>query len=247
MNHSFKSFLQRHWKNLVVIAAFAVFIWMIYIAFGNAAKSFPMLVKLLQKGDEKEIAAYLSKQGRWRGYLTIILFSIIQVISIVFPGMAIQVAAGLIYKWWVAFILCYVGFVAGNCMVFVFARRIGSRLSEKTAVSRKFSGWFQKKAESSWIMSKINSANPEFVFGMACLIPGIPNGIIPYIASSTTISAVGFGAAVAASSWIQIVLNCLAGSFLIRGKYGFVVLSFAAQIALILFMLWKRDWFLSKM
>ena len=247
MNHSFKSFLQRHWKNLVVIAAFAVFIWMIYIAFGNAAKSFPMLIKLLQKGDEKEIAAYLSKQGQWRGYLTIILFSIIQVISIVFPGMAIQVAAGLIYKWWVAFILCYIGFVAGNCMVFVFARRVGSRLSEKTAASRKFSKWFQKKAESSWIMSKINSANPEFVFGMACLIPGIPNGSIPYIASSTTISAGGCGAAVAASSWIQIILNCLAGSFLIRGRYGFVVLSFAAQIALILFMLWKRDWFLSKM
>ena len=53
MNHSFKSFLQRHWKNLVVIAAFAVFIWMIYIAYGNAAKSFPMLIKLLQKGYEK--------------------------------------------------------------------------------------------------------------------------------------------------------------------------------------------------
>ncbi|MGN0193742.1 MAG: TVP38/TMEM64 family protein [Pseudoramibacter sp.] len=247
MNHSFKSFMHKYWKNLVLFAALAIFVWMIYIAFGNAAKSFPMLVKLLQKGDEKQIAAYLQRQGRWRGYITIVLFSIIQVISIVFPGMAIQVAAGLIYRWWTAFILCYIGFVAGNCMVFIFARKIGKRFSERFALGRKISNYFNKKTSNSWIMGKINSANPEFVFGMACLIPGIPNGIIPYLASSTRISAVGFGAAVAASSWIQIILNCLAGSFLIRGKYFFVVLSFAAQIVLILFMLWKKDWFLSKM
>jgi uncharacterized membrane protein YdjX (TVP38/TMEM64 family) len=236
MGASIKNYIKKNWRHLFTFACLVLLILMTWLAFGNAVKTFPPLFRLLQKGDEHQIAAYLERQGQWRGILVIVLFSIIQVISIVIPGMAIQVAAGLIYGWWKAFFMCYFGFVAGNCLVFIFARQVGDRLTRH----------FTSRNKDSWIMGKINSGRPEFVFGMACLIPGIPNGIIPYIAASSKVRSVGFGVAVAASSWLQILLNCLAGAFLMRGQYLFVVLSFAAQILLIVVMFLKRDWFLSK-
>lgn len=232
-----KAFIKKYWRRLVVAVGFVILGILAYIAFKDTFHDLPYLFKLLREGKPEKIETFLAKQGRWKGLLVIYFFSIIQVVSIIIPGMAIQVAAGVIYGWWEAFIVCYLGFVTGNCLVFLFARRIGSG----------FTDHFVAKQKDSWLMSKINSTKPEFVFGMACLIPGIPNGIIPYIAATSKIRAVGYAAAVATTSWLQIVLNCMAGAFLMSGEYLFMILSFAAQIALIAIMIWKRNWFLDRM
>lgn len=234
---SLKSFVKKYWRRLIVAAGLVILAILAWIAFGDTFRDLPHLLKVLRKGNAEEVEAFLQEQGRWKGLLVIFFFSIIQVISIIIPGMAIQIAAGVIYGWFEAFIACYLGFVTGNCLVFMFARRIGGGIGNK----------LMKRQKDSWLMGKINSTKPEFVFGMACLIPGIPNGIIPYIAATSKIRTIGYALAVAATSWLQIVLNCLAGQFLISGEYLFMILSFAAQIALILIMLWKRNWFLDRM
>ncbi|MBO5565155.1 MAG: hypothetical protein J5935_06030 [Lachnospiraceae bacterium] len=51
----------------------------------------------------------------------------VQVISIVVPGIAVQIAAGIIYAWWKAFFACYIGFVCGHALVFFIVRRIHAK------------------------------------------------------------------------------------------------------------------------
>lgn len=179
--------------------------------------------KLLRRGDQEELAAYIAQSGEINGLFALAFLSILQVISIFFPGMVIQVAGSLIYPWWKTFFACFIGFVAGNTIVFLFARRLGNRIDEYLPFDLK----------NNWLMDKINSASAGFVIGLACMVPGIPNGSIPYIAAKTAIRPKSFVLAVAATSWVQILCNCICGHYLVRGDWLAVMISMGIQIALI--------------
>lgn len=218
---------------LLLIGVFALTIFLIVHFFGD---TFATLWKLLKDNDQAELEAYLNSQNEVSGLISIFILTILQVVSIFFPGMIIQVAAGVIYGWAKAFFACYLGFITGNVLVFYFARRFSNVMSAVLNMEKK----------SSWITDKINSTKPGFVFALACMIPGIPNGFIPYFASQTDIRTYQYTECVAVSSWIQILSNCVIGHFLIRGEYVYMIASLAIQIAIILIAIWKRDWFLGK-
>lgn len=225
------------WKKIgLLAAAVLVLILIVFLIIHFFGDSFATLWHLLKNGDQDELQAYLNSQNEASGLLSVFLLNVLQVISIFFPGMIIHVVAGVIYGWWKAFIACYLGFVFGNVLVFYFARRFSSVISSIMNLEKK----------QSWITEKINSTKPGFVFALACMIPGIPNGFIPYFASRTDIRTYQYAESVAVSSWIQILSNCVIGHFLIRGEYFYMVMSILIQIAIILIAIWKRDWFLGK-
>ncbi len=213
---------------LIILGLIILTAFVIYKVYGQTLMD---LWKLLETGDQDALAAYLDSQGRFGGYVAIIVISILQVVSIVIPGMIIQIASALIYGWWRAFLLCWGGFTLGNVIVFVVARIFGKSLEVVTESQQK----------NSWLMEKINQGNPVLVIAVACMIPGIPNGIIPYIAARSKITLKGFASAVAGSSWIQILLNCIVGHFLIRGEWFYVIASFALQGLLIYLVIKNRD------
>ena len=159
------------------------------------------------------------------------------VASIVMPGMAIQVAAGLIYGWLEGFLMCYFGFVAANLCVFLFARRMGSDRIKDVSMS----------PTSQWLMEKLNGTKPQFMVAIACMVPAIPNGIIPYLAARTEITARDYVGAVAMGSWLQILLACMAGQFIINGQWLYTVLTLLFQCLVIVIILWKKDWFLERL
>ena len=112
------SFWYKLRKKLVPILGVIVVAVLIWFAFGN---KIPGLIPLLKEGDSQKIADYLAQETGIRGVIAVILLQGIQVASIVMPGMAIQVAAGLIYGWLEGFLMCYFGFVLSNLCVFLFA------------------------------------------------------------------------------------------------------------------------------
>lgn len=208
-----------------------ILVFSIYYMYKQHGQEFADLFHLLERGDEKEISEYLNRQGQWQGMFSVYFISILQVVSIVIPGMAIQIAAALIFGWWRAFIATYLGFVSGNILVFIVVRVMGNRIQ----------GLIDTEREAGWLMSKINNANSSFVVALACLVPGIPNGIIPYVAASTDIKLKDFAFAIAASCWIQILLNCVAGYFIVMGQYLFLIISIILQILLIIFVATHRE------
>ena len=99
------SFWYKLRKKLVPILGVIVVAVLIWFAFGN---KIPGLIPLLKEGDSQKIADYLAQETGIRGVIAVILLQGIQVASIVMPGMAIQVAAGLIYGWLEGFLMCSV-------------------------------------------------------------------------------------------------------------------------------------------
>ena len=215
---------------VLVVIAVAILIW---FAFGD---KIPGLIPLLQEGDSQKIADYLAQETGIKGVIAVILLQAVQIASIVMPGMAIQVAAGLIYGWLKGFLMCYIGFVVSNLLVFLFARKMGSDRIRDVSMGRT----------AQWLLEKLNGANPKFMVVVANMVPAIPNGIIPYIAARTDITAIDYVKAVAMGSWLQILLSCLAGQFIISGKWLYTVLTVVFQFVVVIIILWKREWFLER-
>ncbi|MGN0361327.1 MAG: TVP38/TMEM64 family protein [Bilifractor sp.] len=226
-------FWKKHWKLFAYIAILAIAIFVIWFAFGDMI---PQYLKLLHSGDEKEIERFISKEASWKGPISIILLAALQVVSIVFPGFAIQIASGVIYGWFRSFLMCYFGFLLGNLLVFFFARKMGNQIAGFAPV---------KKNKNSWIREKLKTTKPEFVVAFVNLLPILPNGIIPYIAAGSSISTLNYFLAIALTSWIQIFFNCLAGGFIKHGQYLFMVLALGFQVCVLIFVTLKRKWLMS--
>ena len=233
MNIRENSFWYKLKEKLVPILAVIVVAVLIWIAFGN---KIPGLIPLLKEGDGQKIADYLSQETGIKGIIAVILLQMIQVASIVMPGMAIQVASGLIYGWLEGFLMCYFGFVLSNLCVFLFARRMGSDRIKDVSMS----------PTSQWLMERLNGTKPQFMVVIANMVPAIPNGVIPFIAAKTSITAKEYVKAVAMGSWLQILTSCMAGQFIIQGQWLFTGLAIAFQCVIIAVILWKKEWFMSR-
>ena len=233
MNIRENSFWYKLREKLVPILAVIVVAVLIWIAFGN---KIPGLIPLLKEGDGQKIADYLSQETGIKGIIAVILLQMIQVASIVMPGMAIQVASGLIYGWLEGFLMCYFGFVLSNFLIFLFARKMGSDRIKDVSMGRM----------SQWLMERLNGTKPQFMVVIANMVPAIPNGVIPFIAAKTSITAKEYVKAVAMGSWLQILTSCMAGQFIIQGQWLFTGLAIAFQCVIIAVILWKKEWFMSR-
>ncbi|MGI6118003.1 MAG: TVP38/TMEM64 family protein [Bilifractor sp.] len=224
--------------NLVLfIALLALAVYLLWLFFGDTLKT---LVKLVFSGDENAVEAYLKENGSWKGLLSTLILSALQVISIFFPGFAIQIAAGVIFGTWKSLFACYSGYVLGNILVFAVARKLGNQIVDLVPTSKK------NREASNKLTEKMKSARPTMVVAIANLLPVIPNGIIPYIAASSSIRFVRFVESIMATCWIQMFFNCLAGSFLKHGQILFMIGALAIQIVILIFVSKKgnqiMDW-----
>lgn len=226
---------KRKWVGISAIAV--LLLLMIFIFYMTFNHLFPGLWPLLKAGDEQGIARYLELEGEWKGLLLAVALSALQVVSVVLPGLPIHLAVGMIYGWMKASIACYIGFVLGNALVFYAARKLGRRLSA-------YIPWLN---HDNWLTQKINSTHPAFVVAIACMVPAVPNGAIPYIAARADITGRGYVLAVASTAWLQCVTNCLCGYFIILGQYGMAVLVFVVQLVIIGLISWKREALLGKL
>ena len=229
-----KNFFQKYGRLLLLIAVIVLAVILVWAAFGDTV---PTYFRLLKEGDEGAIENYVARESAWKGVATIFLLSLLQVVSIVLPGFAIQIASGTIYGWWRALLMCYSGFIIGNILVFSVVRRMGSEI-------RGFAP--SKKEQTSWIKNRMKTTEPGFAVALLNLIPLIPNGIIPYVAAGSSISLSGYTKAIMVTAWEQILLNCLAGQFLKNGQYGFMIGVIGFQILLVIIVAWKRDAIMAK-
>lgn len=223
-------------KTTILLAGTVLLVLVAYLIYKGFGKQIVDIVEMLERGDQDEIMAYLAAQTSFKGFLYLFLLSVIQIISVVLPCLVIQVAGALIFGWWKAFLICWAGFVCGNMVVFLGMRIFGKGL--RLALDKSYG--------DNWLIKKLNSKNPIFAVAMSCMIPGIPNGIIPYIAANTAISAKQYFIAITFSSWIQIVLNCIAGGFLAQGRISAVVIVFMIEFVIIFIMNKNKDSILEK-
>ena len=177
----------------------------------------------------KAIEAFLSRYSGLKGMAYLALLQALQVLSIFLPGAAVQIAGGLVYGTWKSFIICLISFVGTNISVFVLARK-GHDLVDRpdTKLARR----------AQKVLDWINSSDPFFMSMLAYMMPGIPNGFVPYAAMKTNVSLRKFSLAVFLGSLIQIFIMCSIGSRIMSGDFGVSFALVIGSLALI-FILYK--------
>lgn len=225
----------RRIKNIVLAAFFVV---LFFTAVYLIRNFIPGMIQLLKDGEPDKIGAYLRSQGNI-GVVILVALQVLQMITIVFPGIPIYVAAGIVYgKFW-GMVICYLTYVICNCAVFQFARKMGS-VSEKIISSRK------KKKDSEEVATSLlqRTKYPGYITAALCVIPVIPNGLVPYIAAKTEITFKGFLLAVAIGCFPGILLFIWCGSMILDGHIGVVIaMCLIGAACFILFLIFKKRLF----
>lgn len=220
----------KKFKFLIIIAVIITVLWLVYTAF---VKAMPNLIPVLEEGNEVEIEDYLRSTNSFGGMMALALLQFIQVISILIPGAPIQIAAGIVYGVLKGFFICHISYTLSNLAVFLFARKFGSSLAGQGPLD------VNKKIAKFNLF--INGRSPAYITMLACLIPLMPNGIVPYAAARTRIRTRNFVLAVYVGSFIPIFVMCSIGSRVLQGDFLFAALIFAAFIALVVILYRLRD------
>jgi uncharacterized membrane protein YdjX (TVP38/TMEM64 family) len=208
---------------ILVIAA-----GLVYFAFLEAM---PELLPLLENGDVTEITRYLKSSDRLSGLVCTALLQAVQVVSVILPGAPIQIAAGIVYGTWRSFFVCHLSSVAANTLVFIAARKFGARMDKLRPIERK----------DSKLDFILKSDTPTYMTLVACLVPILPNGFIPYVAAKTKIKPFHYAIAVYCGSFFPVFVLCAAGNKILQGGY---IMSAALLVGLcvVVFLLTKfRD------
>ncbi len=125
-----------------------------------------------------EDAANLKNVEQWllqykkQSALVYIGAQILQIIICIIPGQALQVAAGYLYGFWLAFALSLIGAFLGSVIVFYIAQFLGQDAMHILFGERKVME----------MLDKINSKKGMLAVFVIFLIPGIPKDLCTYAA-----------------------------------------------------------------
>jgi uncharacterized membrane protein YdjX (TVP38/TMEM64 family) len=200
----------------VIAGIILLVVCLVYFAFLKFA---PDLIQLLKNGSEAEIEQYLRSNDSVTGLFCMALLQMIQVLSILLPAVPIQIAAGIVYGTWRSFLVCHLSSVAAHILVFTVARHLGSKINALIPVESK----------GSKLDFLLKSEHPAYMTVVACLIPILPNGFIPYVAAKTNIKPQHFALSVYCGTFLPALVLCAAGDKFLTGGY---VMSAALLIAL---------------
>lgn len=173
----------------------------------------PDLIAAFKSGDEAAIEMYLSENDNVLGMLLTALLQIVQVVSVVIPSVPVQVAAGVVFGTIKGFLICYLANIAANALIYIVYAKMHVYLDKIVPMEK----------ESKVTKMIAASGSPTYMVAMACIIPAIPNGFIPYAAYTAKVPFKKFVFAVAVGCLPPIFVLCAIGNQILAGDWFIVV------------------------
>lgn len=187
----------------------------------------PDLAKAIFDGNSEEIVVALENTSKIKAAAFIAALQVIQVFTIVFPGMPIHIAAGILLGPVLGFFTCYLSFLLGNAMVYLRLIHSGARDRSITIPAR-----ISMNKKAAKIIDRLTQEEGGMIrIVMVSILPFFPNGVVPYYAASMKIPGKIFITGVMIGCPVPIITDCLAGHLLLHGH---VILAILISVALFL-------------
>ena len=204
-------------KVLIFIGMIALVVLIIYVGLRVA---FPSLLDALKNGDQEALGAFLEQGKGWKTLILLAILQYVQILSIVLPSPPIHIAGGMVAGTLRAFVTCHIAYCLANLTVFVLARKFHSKLAGTGLVDEK----------GSKLDEWLSQGEPWIVVVLACMIPIIPNGLIPYAAAQTNMKAGKFTWSVFMGGFVPTFLLCAIGSNIMQADYPLILLLVSIDI-----------------
>ena len=206
--------------NLILKVTF--FILFIGVIIFISAKYTPILMKFISNKDK--FKEYILSYGI-KGIFIYILFQVVHVFIVIFPGEILQITGGYIYGTFFGTIYTVIGLMIGVILVF-FTTKILGYSAVKILIPK------DKLEKFNFL---INSSKAEIVLFFLLLIPGVPKDALTYIAGITPIKPLRFFVISAVARFPGILGSAYIGSNLQKENYTMVII--VGAIAVIFFIL----------
>ncbi|MDR2088089.1 MAG: VTT domain-containing protein [Clostridiales Family XIII bacterium] len=145
-----------------------------------------------------------------------------QVIVSVIPAQAVQIAAGYAYNFWIAYLVCVAGLIAGTVATYFIAKLLG-RDALRLLFGAERIGKF---------VDKLNSKRAYILIFIIFLIPGIPKDIFAYAAGISQMNAPAFFLISLIARTPALMASILFGAMMRSGSYAGMIVMATAIAAL---------------
>jgi len=115
-------------KIYTAIAFVALLIGLVFFLFSDG--EIEILKAVFTRGITKEEVRELLAKFGWKGYITLGILSMLQVIFAFLPAEPVQVISGLSFGLLKGSLICLSGVVLGNTLIYILYRIYGNKLTE---------------------------------------------------------------------------------------------------------------------
>ena len=181
------------------------------------AQMYPLLAEILEnREDETNVVGAVEELG-WRGPVSLIGLTALQVIIPLIPAAAIGVLSGLTYGIFWGLLIVLGGISLGNIFVVFFVRQVESLFAGRARQKKKKPGLLSKE-------SLEHIKNPEIVAFFLFMIPFI-SGAGPYLFAETKVKIWKYIIAVVAGSLPTTIIYLFLGYHLSQGSYTIAIIT----------------------
>ncbi|MPM31147.1 hypothetical protein SDC9_77700 [bioreactor metagenome] len=197
-----------------------------------ARRFLPGFLPVLRRGKEAEIEAYIRESGSVKSVALTAFLQFMQVVSVIFPGLPIQIASGIIFGTLWGYLICHLSYILANMTVFLSLRHFKGQIGD--LIPEKEAGWMKKLLE--------NAVYPEIAVFLGCMMPLLPNGVVPHLAAKTGITTKRFLFSMALGSFPNIFILCAVGNQILEGEYLLAGILLGSVFALMSITYFSRDY-----
>ncbi len=169
----------------------------------------PGFLPVLRRGKEAEIEAYIRESGSVKSVTLAAFLQFMQVVSVIFPGLPIQIASGIIFGTFGGYLICHSSYILANMTVFLSLRHF--KVHIENMIPAREANWMKKLLQTA--------VYPEIAVFLGCMMPLLPNGVIPYLAARTEITAKRYLLTMALGSFPNIFILCAVGNQILEGEF----------------------------
>ena len=222
-------------NKLQILISVALFVLLLMCFF-----LFPEGNRVLLKGiftaefSEDQLRDKLLDMG-FRGYGSIAILSVLQVLFTFIPAEPIQVLGGLAFGFPIGLACCVAGVLVGNTLIFMLYRTFGDRVRRFFTKNLKFD--IDSLAESSRIV---------LVIFLLYFLPAIPYGMICFFAAGTGMKYHRYILVTLLGSIPSICIGVALGNMTMTSSWILSLIVFLLLIAIVLVMTLKKDWLFGK-
>ena len=181
-----------------------------------------------------QIQDMLAELG-WRGYITVAILSMLQVLVAIMPAEPVQVVAGLTFGFPIGVAACMAGVVIGNAIIFFSYRLFGERM-------RKY---FDKKVDIDLDGAGSNGKVAAVIL-LLYFLPAIPYGIICFLAANMRMRYPRFLFITSIGALPSVCIGVGLGHIALEYSWVLSVIILGVLVVGLAILMIKRDYFIGK-
>ena len=227
-----KSTKMKFWANV----AFIVFALLILIFLFADKDNVEILKTVFAKDLEGEAVHEKLMEFGVRGYIAVVLLAMLQVVVAFLPAEPIQVLSGVAFGFLPGVILCTIGVVLGNTIIYLLFKVYGEKLG----------AYFDKKLNLDMgNESTINKLN--IVVFVLYFLPAIPYGMICFFAATMGLKYPRYIITTTLGAIPSVCIGVGLGHVAVTTSWVLSVAVLGVLIVLLLLAFWKREYFIAKL